>query len=124
MTAGTVSAAPRGAAVTLAGALNSALRDALRADDDVVVFGEDVAVLGGVFRVTDGLAREFGDDRCFDTPLAESAIVGTAIGMAMYGRAPRDRDAVRRVRLPGVRATRQPRRQVPGPHARRPCRCR
>ncbi len=88
MTAGTVSAAPRGAAVTLAGALNSALRDALRADDDVVVFGEDVAVLGGVFRVTDGLAREFGDDRCFDTPLAESAIVGTAIGMAMYGRRP------------------------------------
>ncbi|MET8896932.1 alpha-ketoacid dehydrogenase subunit beta [Streptomyces albogriseolus] len=88
MTAGTESAAPRGAAVTLAGALNSALRDAMRADDDVVVFGEDVAVLGGVFRVTDGLAREFGDDRCFDTPLAESAIVGTAIGMAMYGRRP------------------------------------
>ncbi|MEU3761010.1 alpha-ketoacid dehydrogenase subunit beta [Streptomyces albogriseolus] len=88
MTAGTVSSAPRGAAVTLAGALNSALRDALRAADDVVVFGEDVAVLGGVFRVTDGLAREFGDDRCFDTPLAESAIVGTAIGMAMYGRRP------------------------------------
>ncbi|MFZ4156505.1 alpha-ketoacid dehydrogenase subunit beta [Streptomyces pseudogriseolus] len=88
MTAGTASAAPRGAAVTLAGALNSALRDAMRADDDVVVFGEDVAALGGVFRVTDGLAREFGDDRCFDTPLAESAIVGTAIGMAMYGRRP------------------------------------
>ncbi|MFF9301672.1 alpha-ketoacid dehydrogenase subunit beta [Streptomyces althioticus] len=88
MTAGTASAAPRGAAVTLAGALNSALRDAMRADDDVVVFGEDVAVLGGVFRVTDGLSREFGDERCFDTPLAESAIVGTAIGMAMYGRRP------------------------------------
>ncbi|WP_217245385.1 alpha-ketoacid dehydrogenase subunit beta [Streptomyces sp. AC602_WCS936] len=88
MTAGTAPATARDTTVTMARALNSALRDAMRADDDVVVFGEDVAALGGVFRITDGLAREFGDDRCFDTPLAESAIVGTAIGMAMYGRRP------------------------------------
>lgn len=71
--------------LTLAGAINSALRDAMRADDSVVVFGEDVGPLGGVFRVTDGLAAEFGEARCFDTPLAESGIVGMAVGMAMNG---------------------------------------
>jgi pyruvate dehydrogenase E1 component beta subunit len=69
----------------MAQALNTALRDALAADENVVVFGEDVGTLGGVFRVTDGLTRDFGDDRCFDTPLAESGIVGFAIGMAMAG---------------------------------------
>ncbi len=74
--------------VTMAGALNAALADSLAADDRVVVFGEDVGVLGGVFRVTDGLARRFGENRVFDTPLAESAIVGTAIGMAMNGLVP------------------------------------
>jgi pyruvate dehydrogenase E1 component beta subunit len=74
--------------VTMAGALNAALADALAADDRVVVFGEDVGVLGGVFRVTDGLAVKFGEQRVFDTPLAESAIVGTAIGMAMNGLVP------------------------------------
>jgi 2-oxoisovalerate dehydrogenase E1 component beta subunit len=72
-------------ALSMAQALNSALRDALTADSDVVVFGEDVGTLGGVFRVTDGLARDFGEDRCFDTPLAESGIIGFAIGMAMAG---------------------------------------
>ncbi|MBS2539175.1 alpha-ketoacid dehydrogenase subunit beta [Catenulispora sp. NF23] len=72
-------------AIPLAKALNQALRDAMGADDRVVVFGEDVGVLGGVFRVTDGLTREFGENRCFDTPLAEAGIMGTAIGMAMYG---------------------------------------
>jgi pyruvate dehydrogenase E1 component beta subunit len=51
----------------------------------VVIFGEDVGTLGGVFRITDGLARDFGEDRCFDTPLAESGIVGFALGMAMNG---------------------------------------
>lgn len=66
-------------------ALNTALRDALAADDMVVVFGEDVGVAGGVFRITDGIARDFGEERCFDTPLAESGIVGFAIGMAMSG---------------------------------------
>ena len=51
------------------------MRDAMTADADVVVFGEDVGTLGGVFRVTDGIARDFGQDRCFDTPLAEGGIV-------------------------------------------------
>ena len=69
----------------MAKALNTALRDALHDDPDVLVFGEDVATLGGVFRITDGLTAEFGERRCFDTPLAEAGIVGTAIGMAMYG---------------------------------------
>ncbi|WP_039797581.1 alpha-ketoacid dehydrogenase subunit beta [Nocardia araoensis] len=71
--------------LTMAQALNAALRDALTADKNVVIFGEDVGTLGGVFRVTDTLARDFGDDRCFDTPLAESGIIGFAIGMAMAG---------------------------------------
>lgn len=73
---------------TMAQALNRALRDALAADPDVHVFGEDVGTLGGVFRVTDGLAAEFGEDRCTDTPLAEAGILGTAVGMAMYGMRP------------------------------------
>ncbi|WP_156002480.1 alpha-ketoacid dehydrogenase subunit beta [Streptomonospora sp. PA3] len=76
------------ARVTLAQALNQALRDSLAADPEVVVYGEDVGPLGGVFRVTDGLFAEFGEDRCFDSPLAESGIAGTAVGMAMYGRRP------------------------------------
>jgi pyruvate dehydrogenase E1 component beta subunit len=74
--------------VTMAAALNRALADSLAADERVVVFGEDVATLGGVFRVTDGLAARFGARRVFDTPLAESGIVGTAIGMAMNGLIP------------------------------------
>lgn len=73
---------------TMAQALNAALRDAMAADANVLVFGEDVGPLGGVFRVTDGLARVFGEDRCFDTPLAESGIVGFAVGMAMAGYRP------------------------------------
>jgi hypothetical protein len=72
----------------MAAALNRALADALRDDETVLVFGEDVAALGGVFRVTDGLAATFGEARVFDTPLAESGIVGTAIGMAMNGLRP------------------------------------
>ncbi|MEU4425606.1 alpha-ketoacid dehydrogenase subunit beta [Actinoplanes sp. NPDC024001] len=74
--------------LTMAGALNRALRDAMHADDSVLVFGEDVGTLGGVFRITDGLTAEFGDQRCFDTPLAESGILGMAIGMAMNGMRP------------------------------------
>ncbi|WP_370934835.1 alpha-ketoacid dehydrogenase subunit beta [Amycolatopsis sp. cg13] len=74
--------------LSLAGALNRALADALAEDDRVLVFGEDVGTLGGVFRVTDGLAARFGDARVFDSPLAESGIVGTAIGMAMNGLRP------------------------------------
>ncbi len=74
--------------VTMSAALNRALADALAADDRVLVFGEDVGTLGGVFRVTDGLAERFGEHRVFDTPLAEAGIVGTAIGMAMNGLRP------------------------------------
>ncbi len=73
------------ATTTMAQALNTALRDAMTEDDSVVMFGEDVGTLGGVFRITDGLARDLGDDRCFDTPLAEAGIMGMAIGMAMNG---------------------------------------
>jgi len=76
------------APVTMAGALNAALADSLSADERVLVFGEDVGALGGVFRVTDGLAAKFGEARVFDTPLAESGIIGTAIGMAMNGLVP------------------------------------
>ncbi|MBA2528632.1 MAG: alpha-ketoacid dehydrogenase subunit beta, partial [Euzebyales bacterium] len=72
----------------MAQALNTALHDAMEADDRVVMFGEDVGRLGGVFRITDKLAERFGDERCFDTPLAESGIVGSAIGMALYGYKP------------------------------------
>jgi 2-oxoisovalerate dehydrogenase E1 component beta subunit len=80
---------------TMAQAINRALHDALAADDRVLVFGEDVAKLGGVFRVTEGLADTFGDARCFDTPLAESAIIGIAIGMAIRGFVPVRRACVR-----------------------------
>ncbi|MDF5753591.1 alpha-ketoacid dehydrogenase subunit beta [Spongiactinospora sp. TRM90649] len=69
----------------MAQALNTALREAMHDDERVVVFGEDVGALGGVFRITDGLAAALGDDRCFDTPLAEAGIVGFAVGMAMGG---------------------------------------
>jgi 2-oxoisovalerate dehydrogenase E1 component subunit beta len=75
-------------AVSMVKALNTALRDAMRADDRVVVFGEDVGRLGGVFRVTEGLTAEFGEDRCFDTPISEGGILGAAIGMAVYGARP------------------------------------
>jgi 2-oxoisovalerate dehydrogenase E1 component beta subunit len=74
--------------MTMAQAINRALADALDADPSVLVFGEDVGVLGGVFRITDGLAARFGESRCFDTPLAEAGIVGTAVGMAMNGMRP------------------------------------
>ena len=74
--------------LTMAQAINRALHDAMAADDRVLVFGEDVAKLGGVFRVTEGLSETFGDGRCFDTPLAESAIIGIAIGFAIRGFVP------------------------------------
>lgn len=66
-------------------AVNDGLRTEMRRDPSVVVLGEDVGHFGGVFRATKGLQKEFGDQRVFDTPLAESGIIGTAIGMAMYG---------------------------------------
>ncbi|CAI7973962.1 pyruvate dehydrogenase (E1 beta subunit) [Frankia sp. Hr75.2] len=71
--------------LTLAKALNTGLLSAMAADPKVVIMGEDVGKLGGVFRITDGLQARFGEDRVIDTPLAESAIVGTAIGLAMRG---------------------------------------
>jgi 2-oxoisovalerate dehydrogenase E1 component subunit beta len=71
--------------VTMAKALNEALRRSLAEDDRTLVFGEDVGALGGVFRVTDGLQDEFGERRVFDTPLAESGIAGISVGLAIAG---------------------------------------
>jgi pyruvate dehydrogenase E1 component beta subunit len=76
------------ASVTMAQALNEALRYSMKNDPKVVVLGEDVGRLGGVFRITDKLQAEFGETRAIDTPLAESGIVGTSIGMAIYGMRP------------------------------------
>src|SRR5918996_4740830 len=73
---------------TMVEALNLALYQALDQDDRVVVMGEDVAKTGGVFRVTAGLLDKFGEERVIDTPLAEAGIVGTAIGMSLYGLLP------------------------------------
>ena len=75
-------------AASLLAAVNSALAEALEEDDAVVVYGEDVGVNGGVFQATAGLQERFGPRRCFDSPLAESALVGTAVGMAMAGLKP------------------------------------
>ncbi|MFL5823560.1 MAG: alpha-ketoacid dehydrogenase subunit beta [Solirubrobacteraceae bacterium] len=69
-------------------AISSALRDEMREDERVLVMGEDIGVFGGAFKVTDGLIDEFGADRVMDTPLAESAIIGTAIGAAVVGLRP------------------------------------
>ncbi len=74
--------------LTLSKALNAGLRRALENDPKVLIMGEDVGKLGGVFRVTDGLQKDFGEDRVIDTPLAESGIVGTAIGLALRGYRP------------------------------------
>ncbi len=74
--------------LTLVQAVNDALKTAMRNDDSVVVFGEDVGPKGGVFLATEGLTSEFGEQRCFDTPLSEDGIVGTAVGMAMNGLRP------------------------------------
>ncbi|MEP7053735.1 MAG: alpha-ketoacid dehydrogenase subunit beta [Actinomycetota bacterium] len=74
--------------ITLAKAINQGLRKAMEADEKVLIMGEDVGKLGGVFRVTDGLQKDFGEDRVIDTPLAESGIIGTAIGLALRGYRP------------------------------------
>ena len=79
---------PTATNLTMVQAINRALHDSMATDDRVLVFGEDVARLGGVFRVTDGLSETFGESRCFDTPLAESGIVGIAIGLAIRGLLP------------------------------------
>ncbi len=69
-------------------AINSAHRVMMARDPDVVVFGEDVGYFGGVFRATEGLQRKFGKTRCFDAPISEGGIIGTAVGMAAYGLKP------------------------------------
>jgi 2-oxoisovalerate dehydrogenase E1 component beta subunit len=74
--------------LTIGKALNIGLRRSLERDPKVVIMGEDVGKLGGVFRITDGLQKDFGDDRVIDTPLAESGIIGTAIGLAIRGYRP------------------------------------
>jgi len=74
--------------LTLVQAVRDGLRDEMAEDDDVLVMGEDVGKNGGVFRATEGLFDEFGDERVIDTPLAESGIIGTAVGMAAYGLKP------------------------------------
>ena len=76
------------AVMTLIQAVNDALKTEMKRDDRVVVFGEDVGVKGGVFLATEGLQAQFGKDRCFDTPLSECGIIGTAVGMAVYGLRP------------------------------------
>ncbi|WP_103528592.1 MULTISPECIES: alpha-ketoacid dehydrogenase subunit beta [Streptomyces] len=77
-----------GEKLPIAKAINSSLRTAMENDPKVLIMGEDVGKLGGVFRVTDGLQKDFGEDRVIDTPLAESGIVGTAIGLALRGYRP------------------------------------
>ncbi len=74
--------------MTLGKAINAGLRRALERDPKVILMGEDIGKLGGVFRITDSLQKDFGDDRVIDTPLAESGIIGTAIGLAMRGYRP------------------------------------
>src|SRR5580700_6894619 len=74
--------------LTLSKALNEGLRKAMEDDPKVVIMGEDVGKLGGVFRVTDGLQKDFGEDRVIDTPLAEAGIIGTAVGLAIRGYRP------------------------------------
>jgi 2-oxoisovalerate dehydrogenase E1 component beta subunit len=74
--------------LTIGKALNNGLRRALEDDPKVIIMGEDVGKLGGVFRITDGLQKDFGEDRVIDTPLAESGIIGTAIGLALRGYRP------------------------------------
>ena len=74
--------------ITLGRAINAGLRAAMEADPKVVVMGEDIGKLGGVFRITDGLLDQFGAQRVIDTPLAEAGIMGTAVGLAFRGYRP------------------------------------
>ncbi len=74
--------------ITLAQGLNAGLRKAMEDDPKVLIMGEDVGKLGGVFRITDGLQKDFGEDRVIDSPLAESGIIGTAVGLAIRGYRP------------------------------------
>src|SRR6476620_6542034 len=74
--------------MTIAKGINNGLRAAMENDPKVLLMGEDIGKLGGVFRVTDGLQKDFGEARVIDTPLAESGIVGTAVGLALSGYRP------------------------------------
>src|ERR1700742_2117165 len=74
--------------LTIGKALNTGLRKSMEDDAKVIIMGEDVGKLGGVFRITDGLQKDFGEDRVIDTPLAESGIIGTAVGLAIRGYRP------------------------------------
>jgi 2-oxoisovalerate dehydrogenase E1 component subunit beta len=74
--------------LTLGKAINTGLRRAMERDDKVILMGEDIGKLGGVFRITDGLQKDFGEERVIDTPLAEAGIIGTAIGLALRGYRP------------------------------------
>ncbi len=76
------------AKITMLEAVTQALAWELENDDSVVVFGEDVGANGGVFRATDGLQKRFGEDRVFDTPLAEAMIAGLCVGAAAHGLKP------------------------------------
>jgi 2-oxoisovalerate dehydrogenase E1 component beta subunit len=83
-----VGTAPEVQQLTIGKSLNIGLRAAMEADPKVIILGEDVGKLGGVFRITDGLQKDFGEQRVLDTPLAESGIIGTAIGLAIRGYRP------------------------------------
>lgn len=76
------------AELSIVHAINQGLRRAMNSDSKILLMGEDIGKLGGVFRVTDGLQKDFGEERVIDSPLAESGIVGTAIGLALYGYRP------------------------------------
>ena len=102
--------------ITLAKALNTAMADAMHADPSVLVFGEDVGMLGGVFRITDGLTKTFGEEPLLRHPAGRIRDRGHGRRHGDERHAPGHRDAVRRLRLPGVRTDRQPRRQDAQPH--------
>ena len=76
------------ATMTYLQAISDGMRQEMRSDDRVLVMGEDIGIFGGAFKVTDGFIEEFGPDRVMDTPLAESGIIGTAIGAAVVGMRP------------------------------------
>ncbi|HEY0615940.1 MAG TPA: alpha-ketoacid dehydrogenase subunit beta, partial [Kribbella sp.] len=76
------------AKISLGKGINMGLRAAMENDPKVLIMGEDIGKLGGVFRVTEGLQKDFGEDRVIDTPLAESGIIGTAVGLALRGYRP------------------------------------
>jgi len=76
------------ASMTMIQALNSALDNVMERDPNVLTFGEDVGYFGGVFKVTEHLQQKYGAKRCFDAPISEGGIAGTAIGMAVYGLRP------------------------------------